>query len=88
MRNFVTILFEIAFSYEVAITILYWAVLFRGFDGEVAAYRDVAVHGLPLAALLIDFIFNSFGFEIKRYLIVAIFGTAYLLTNLAYSLGV
>ena len=88
MRNFIGTIYEIAFSYEVTITLLYWSVLFSKFDDELSAYNDLAVHALPLAALLVDFIFNPISFEIKRFLIVLIAGTVYMLMNMAYSLGV
>lgn len=62
MRHFVASIYYIAFAYEVTITILYWSILFEGHEDDLSAYIDLSVHGIPLIALFIDFIFNPFSF--------------------------
>ena len=88
MRHFISVIYYIAFSYEIAITILYWSILFEGHEDGLSAYIDLTVHGLPLAALFLDFIFNPFSFDIKHFLLVLIAATIFVLINMAYSLGV
>ena len=47
---------------------------------------DANFHGVPLAALLIEFIFNSYRFHIRRYLIILVVAGLYMIINLAYAL--
>ena len=87
MRNFLTAIFEVAFSFEIIITIVYWAFLFDGQDDPFLLYIDFTGHLFPIAALLLDFIFNSFSFNIRRYLIALIVASTYVVVNLTYTLG-
>ena len=86
MRNFVTSLYEISLCFQTVITIIYWGFLFKGADTALAIYLDANFHGVPLAALLLEFIFNSYSFNIRRYLIVLIVAGSYLIINMTYAL--
>ena len=79
-------MYEVALCFQVVITVVYWAFLFKGANSALEIYLDANFHGIPLAALLLEFIFNSYSFNIRRYLIVMIFASAYLIINLAYAL--
>ena len=87
MRNFLTALFEIAFSFETVITIVYWGFLFEGQDDPFKLYIDFTGHLFPITALFLDFIFNPFSFNIRRYLMAIIAASLYVLINLIYTLG-
>ena len=45
--------------------------------------KDIGVHGFPLFALLLDFIFNLIPFQTRHLLIVMLTGLFYLLVNLS-----
>ena len=53
MRNFIITIYEIALSYEIVITIVYWAFLYDGKTDSLELYYDVNGHGMPLLALLL-----------------------------------
>ena len=89
MRYWVSVLFQTAFTAEGIITIIYWIILFQGFtEDNKEKYIDISVHALPLAFLIIDFIFCSYNFDFRDYLITFIILIIYLLINLAMTLGV
>ena len=87
MKNFVTAFYELSLPFQVVITIVYWGFLFDGSSSALNVYLDANVHGIPLAALLLEFIFNSYSFNIRRYLIVLIFAGTYIIINLTYALA-
>ena len=87
-RNFITSLFETAFSFQMGITILYWPVIYEGWADSVAAYRDMGVHALPLICLFLDFVFCSYAFYIRRYLVTLVAALVYLVILCVYSLNV
>lgn len=88
MRNFIITIYELAFSFEFVITIVYWAFLFDGTTDPTKLYLNTNGHGFPLLGLTLDLIFNSYDFSIKRFLITLAIAGAYMVINLAYTLAV
>lgn len=81
-----------AFCVELPITIVFWAFLFKIVLGMEGVSLEVIIvnanlHSVPLLALSIDMIYNTFKFPSQHFLIILVFSLQYMIVNLSYSLG-
>lgn len=81
LEDCINLLFEIAFSLEFTLTLLYWTVLYSSTDLDSWGFNNLGVHLMPILLLLIDFIFNSYQFPIRHMFVTFIMGGIYLIIN-------
>ena len=70
---------------ELAITLLYWVVLFNYKEGQEIwpLIKNIGVHGFPFLCLSVDFIFNSYQFPLRHLPVIMTIGGGYLVINLS-----
>ena len=92
--KFYIVLFEIAVSAELLITIYFWGVLYKqtdiaGIEDKLLKYTMMIIHSVPLFCLVIDDIFiNSLGIVLKHYSAILAVTIAYLIVNMTVALTI
>ena len=79
------ILFEIAFSYEFAIVIMYWLAVFPTATDEKTSFfytTNILVHGICFVLLWIENIVNFIEFFPRHFIIVTFVAIAYVIDNI------
>ena len=76
------ILFEVAISYEIMVTLLFWVFLghHKSFDLAPTGRGKLSMalnHGMPLACLIVDYYFNRVPIYFGHWKIIAAIGAAY-----------
>ena len=85
---FIENLFQISFTFEVALTIIYWSAVYRDQFSSWFFYLTFVQHAVPLMLLFIDFLFNACQFRMKGFLWILLLQTIYFFCiNLPYTLG-
>ena len=69
---------------ELAITLLYWVVLFNYSEGQelLPLIKNIGVHGFPFFCLLVDFVLNCYQFPLRHLTVIMTIGGGYLVVNL------
>ena len=85
------IFYESAFTFEVVITLFYWAVLYPGTDESEKAEphylrNNLFLHASPLLALLIDYGINRIPFMFKHLPLSLLIIIVYGIVNMTYTL--
>ena len=78
--NIINIIYEVTFSIELTITLLYWILLYNPII-ERLDFSNFGMHLIPFLMLAFDFIFNSYQFPIRHFIITFIIAGIYLIIN-------
>jgi len=86
------VIFEVSFSFEVVIVILFWVMVFPASlseSGDLAGFADtINLHGVHFLFLSIDMIFNDIQFLKPHALIVFVLGLLYLIVDVVVTFTV
>ena len=77
----VNVVYEVALSIQLTLTLLYWIVLYTPDTPNAGGFDNIGFHGMPLILLLTDFTFNSYQFPISHVIVTFIVGGIYLIIN-------
>jgi hypothetical protein len=79
----IVIIYELSLTTEIVITIVFWAVLFKGdLATGINLTNDVLCHSLPLLVLLLEYAVNAWRFRHQHIVFIVAFGVAYAIVNM------
>jgi hypothetical protein len=81
-----TIAFHIAYTSEIIVTLIYWAILYRPNDDEtedeeLEALGNISVHAVPIILLTIDWVLNRIQHPVRFSIHFISFTIAYAITS-------
>lgn len=79
-NRFAFFMFEFAFCFEAALTILYWVVLY---DGRELEFDNVNVHAALFVLMFLELLVSRMRFHTRHLSLVFLLSIAYLFVNLA-----
>ena len=81
------IVYEVALIMECIIVLIYWPLLYKSRSWDIELVFTVLNHSVPLAMLILDFIFQKWRFRFTHLSIVLLVGIAYLYVNYAWTVN-